>query len=92
MGEPIYRALEALVAFAAGTGLGLAYFALLARNLELYLSGRPVAGGALQAGRYLLVAAGLFGAVQFGTIPLLCCALGLLIGRQLVLRRARKAE
>lgn len=92
MGEATNQAPQALIALAVGTGLGLSYFALLARNLKLYLNGRPVAGGALQAGRFLLVAVGLFGSVQFGAIPLLCCALGLLFGRQVVLRRAREAE
>lgn len=81
-----------LAAFAAGAAIGWAYFALLARNLDLYLAGSPVLGAALQAGRFLLVAAVLFGAVQFGAVTLLGCALGFLVGRHIVLRRARKEE
>lgn len=91
MVQASFPALEALIAFAAGVGLGLACFTLLERNLALYLDGRPVAGAVLQAGRLLLVAAGMLGAVQFGAIPLLSCALGLLAGRHVVLRRVRKA-
>lgn len=84
--------LQLLAAFAAGVAIGLGYFTLLGRNLELYMAGAAVAGAALQAGRFLLVAAVLFGAVQFGAGALISCALGLLVGRYIVLRRAGKVE
>lgn len=85
-------AVPPLVALAAGVATGVAYFALLSRNLDLYLAGAPLAGAALQAGRFLLAAAVLFSAVQFGALPLIACAIGFLAGRHLVLRRVRKEE
>ncbi len=92
MAPEIVAALQALVALAVGVATGFAYFGILRRNLELYLDGSPALAVALQAGRFLIAAAVLFGAVQFGAVPLLACALGLLIGRHLVLRRVRKEE
>lgn len=83
---------QALVALLVGVATGLAYFGLLAKNLDLYLSGSGVAGAALQAVRFALAAAVLYGAVQFGAVPLLACALGLIAGRQITLRRARREE
>ena len=88
----IYPALIALLALAAGLAIGLASFTLLARNLDLYLAGRAVAGIALQTARFLLLVAGLFAAVQFGALALLSCALGLLVGRHVVLRRHRQVR
>ena len=90
MGEALFPALQALIAFAAGMVLGLGYFALLSRNLQLYFDGRSVAGAALQLARFLLIAACLYGAAQFGAVPLLSCAAGALAGRHVILRRARQ--
>jgi len=86
----ILPVLEAALAVLAGIAVGLANFSLLARNLDLYLEGRPLAAAALQAGRLVAVAAVLLGAVQFGALLLLSCALGLLVARHVILRRAAK--
>lgn len=85
-------AIVSLAAFAAGTIAGFVYFYLLERNLAFYLDGSPLAGAALQVGRFLLAAAVLYAAVQFGAVSLLACALGFLAGRHVVLRRCREAE
>ncbi len=90
MSGNVLFAIEALLAAAAGFGVGLAYFGMLARNLDLYLEGRPVSGAALQAGRLVVVAGILLAAVQFGAVPLLACAAGLLMARHVVLRRHKR--
>ena len=81
-----FDVLGAIAAFAAGLALGVAFFASLWRNMRFYAEGRPVAGALLHASRFLLVIAVLAGAVQFGAMPLLSCALGLIVGRVLVMR------
>lgn len=90
MAHSTLEVLRASIAFAAGVALGLAYFATLARTLDLFVSGAPVAAIVLQAGRFLLAAAVMYAAAQFGALPLLSCVLGFLVGRHCVLRRVRK--
>jgi hypothetical protein len=89
---PSSAPLLALGGLCAGLVLGLAYFASLRRNVRLYADGRPVAAGLLQAGRFALLAGALAGIAQFGGVPLLASALGLLAGRWAVMRRTRKAS
>ncbi len=77
-----------LLAAAGGLGLGLLFFGLLGRTLNLYRAGRPVAAGALHAARMLSIASGLWAAVQFGVLPLLACTLGILAARRHIVRQA----
>ena len=77
------------LAMAAGIALGIAFFATLHRNVELYADGRPAAAGLLQLLRFALLVAVLAGAVHFGAGPLLACSLGLLAGRYWVMRRVK---
>lgn len=72
---------------AAGILLGLAYFGTLAATVRFYTEGRPLAAGSLQAGRFAALGLALLGTAQLGALPLLCCGAGIVIGRQLVLRR-----
>ena len=81
-----FDVLRAAAAFVAGLALGVAFFASLLRNMRFYAEGRPVAGALLHASRFLLVIAVLAGAVQFGAMPLLSCAFGLIVARMLVMR------
>lgn len=74
----------------AGLVLGVAFFALLERNVALYAQGRPLAAGLLHLARIAVLVAVLGAAVHFGAGPLLACATGLVGGRWLVLRRVRK--
>ncbi|MCA0920139.1 ATP synthase subunit I [Pseudooceanicola nanhaiensis] len=84
--------LLAALALAAGTGAGIVHFASLRRVTALYLEGGLAARTvALQLLRLALLAALLVGLALLGALPLLCGTLGLLLGRQIVLRRARGA-
>jgi len=77
---------SAAIALVGGVLLGVAFFASLRRNAQYYADGRPLAAGALQTLRFLLLGTILIGAAQFGAMPLLACTLGLFAGRQLVMR------
>ncbi len=82
----------AVLALCLGFALGLLHFASLRRVTGLYLDGGPPWRAlALQLGRLALLAAGLVGLALLGALPLLAGTLGLLLARQLVLRRVRKA-
>ncbi|MCA0942029.1 ATP synthase subunit I [Salipiger pacificus] len=82
----------AALALCLGFALGWAHFASLRRVTGLYLDGGPPWRAlALQLGRLGLLAAGLLGLALLGTLPLLAGTLGLLLARQVVLRRARRA-
>jgi hypothetical protein len=65
---------------------------MLKENVRLYCGGRPVVAALLHGGRFALAAIVLGGAAYFGAAPLLTCALGLLIGRQLVMRKLRETR
>ncbi len=74
---------------AAGALLGLAYFALLRAGTRRLARGDGVAQVlGLAALRLALVVAGLALATRAGALPLVATALGLLIGRAAVMRRA----
>ena len=80
-----------LLGFALGIALGLAHFASLRRVTAMYLSGgSPVRAVLLQLARLALLGGVLLLFAQLGAAPLLASALGVLIAREAVLRRARK--
>lgn len=81
-----------LAALLAGLALGLFHFSSLRRVSALYLSGGPVWRAlTLQLARFAFLI-GLFVLLaRAGATPLLAGALGLLIGRAVVLRSSREA-
>jgi hypothetical protein len=76
---------------ALGTGLGWLYFGALAWNLRLFLLDRRK-GLAVLVGliRFLALGAAFYAASRQGAGPLLAMAIGLPLGRAVVLRRARR--
>ena len=87
-GAAILDLLAPLLALTAGLAGGWAFFASLRRGVERWLAGG--AGATLlllQALRLLLMAALLAVAALAGAVPLLAATLGVLLARQLVLRR-----
>ena len=75
-----------------GLACGIAHFALLQRNVHLYLN----AGGmmhaiAVQLLRLAVTAAVLVFAAWHGALPLLLAAFGVMLSRPLVLRMTRAA-
>jgi hypothetical protein len=81
-----------LLAAALGIAMGVLHFATLERVTRLYLKGGSVGQAvALQVARLGLVTAFFVGLALLGAKPLLAGALGLLIGRAIVLRRKREA-
>jgi F1F0 ATPase subunit 2 len=76
---------------AAGTALGVLHFSGLWWTIRAFADGRVVTSIALTIGRFALLG-GLLTLGSFeGAAPLLMMALGLLIARFMVVRRARKA-
>jgi F1F0 ATPase subunit 2 len=81
----------AVIGFLVGVALGLFHFASLRRVTALYLSGRDIWRAlALQAARFAALLAVLVLLAHAGALPLLAGTLGLLVGRAIVLRQARK--
>lgn len=73
-----------------GIGLGLIHFRGLWRNAQMLAGGQPAKRMVvLILGRFALLAAVLALVARAGALPLLATALGLLVGRQFVLRRVR---
>ncbi|MGI3166069.1 ATP synthase subunit I [Pseudooceanicola sp. 200-1SW] len=89
-----YPAATALLAALLGLGLGVVHFASLRRVTDLYLGpGRaPARALALQLARLALLVAVFVLLAGLGAYPLLAGAAGLVLGRALVLRRARAEE
>jgi len=83
---------QTAIALALGMLLGLVHFASLHRITDFYAGGKAFKAVCLQLGRFVLLAAVLVAAARFGVLPLLACAIGLLVGRWLVLKRARRAR
>ena len=84
--------LSLLAHFAAGIVLGLFYFRTLWWNVRrLAAGGRTIAAVALMIGRLALLGILLTLASLEGALPLLMMALGVLIARQVVIRRVREA-
>ncbi|NDW00133.1 ATP synthase subunit I [Salipiger sp. PrR002] len=81
----------AALALCLGFALGWAHFASLRRVTDLYLESGPAWRAlALQLGRLAVLAGVLVGLALLGALPLLAGTLGLLLARQMVLRRSRK--
>lgn len=82
--------LTAVACAGLGVVLGLIYFRGLWWNARMLAGGRPAKRVvALMLGRFVLLAAVLALVAHAGALPLLATALGLLAGRQFVLRRVR---
>lgn len=73
-----------------GVGLGLVHFRGLWWNTRMLADGRPARRViASMLSRFALLAVVLVLLAHAGALPLLATALGLLVGRQLVVRRVR---
>ncbi len=85
--DPLF--LPALAAcLAAGIALGVAYFMMLRRTVDLLTAGgSPGKALLLIAARMALIGGGLVLAALTGAGPLLAMALGIWIGRSIVMRR-----
>ncbi len=82
---------EALVGFALGLALGLVHFLSLRTVTALYLDGGSTLRAlALQLIRLALLGGGLVALALLGALPLLTGAAGVLVARQIVLRRSRE--
>ncbi len=81
--------LKAALGLTLGGLLGLAHFGLLGWNTRFFASGDVARAFFLQAARFLVLAAALFGISRLGATALLSAAAGIVIGRGLILRRAR---
>ncbi|MGP8232091.1 MAG: ATP synthase subunit I [Methylovirgula sp.] len=81
--------IEAVAAFVAGAGAGIAHFGLLRKNVDLFLSGgSAMRAVVLQIGRLAVTGLTLYVAVRFGGVLVLLAALaGFLSARQLMLRQ-----
>jgi len=78
---------------ALGVLLGGIYFHMLRRSVDLLVDGKSTFKAILfTLGRFALVGAGLALASLQGAVPLLLAAAGLLIGRQLVMRREERTS
>ena len=85
--------LNLAVHLAAGIALGILYFRSLWWNVSrLTGDGRVVTTIALTAGRFVLLGGLLTLASLEGALPLLALALGLFIGRSVVMRRTTEAK
>lgn len=85
-------ALASLLALLVGAGLGLVHFGALGLITRYFVEGRTGLAIGLQIGRMLLLALVLAAtAIWLGTMPLLTCFAGLLIGRWIALRRTKEA-
>ncbi|MCJ2185609.1 N-ATPase subunit AtpR [Novosphingobium beihaiensis] len=89
MPEPLVW-IEAVGALLLGLVLGFVHFGTLASVSEDYLNGRTGRAVAVHLLRMAVMAAVLFALVKLGAIPLLAGALGIVIARAVVLRRARR--
>jgi len=90
---PPWGMLVSLLAhLAAGIALGILYFRGLWRNVRRFAGGgRAATALALMAGRFALLGGLLTLASLEGALPLLMMALGVLVGRSVVMRRVRQA-
>lgn len=77
---------------AAGFAFGLAYFAMLGRNVALFLQGGGLAAAAgLTLARLAAAVVAFAIAAKLGALPLLASLLGFLAARFIALRAARRA-
>lgn len=83
--------LPAAIGFAIGLALGLVHFATLRRVTALYLEeGSPALAIGLQLLRLGVLAVVMVLLAQHGAAPLLGGALGVIVARQVIIRRTRK--
>lgn len=80
------------LAFPAGIVIGAAYFLSLRWAVDMLAAGEYVKALLANCLRFGLLAAVFFALVGFGAAALLLAALGLLLARQLILRRVRSAS
>lgn len=78
------------VSLVAGAVLGAGFFSLLGVNVRLYGSRRWPLAMVLHLARWAFLAAALVVAARVGALPLLAAALGILVARAGLLRRARE--
>lgn len=84
--------LLSLTAGFGGVAVGVLHFSALDRVTQLYLGGGSVGRALLlQLSRLAVLGALLTGLAMLGALPLLSGALGLLVGRTIVMRRKREA-
>jgi F1F0 ATPase subunit 2 len=74
--------------FALGITAGLLHFLLLRWNTRLFITAGVVRAIGIQALRLMVLAGVLLVAARLGAMPLLLAALGVMIARQFVVRRA----
>lgn len=79
-----------LLGLCAGLLLGIGHFASLRWNADLLMQGRAARAAILMLGRFALLGLVLFGLALLGALPLLAGALGVILGRMIVLRRGRQ--
>jgi hypothetical protein len=94
MGADVVRGFSPILVgyLAIGLGLGLAYFSLMWRSVRAFTGG--ASGGfsvVAMIMRFALLAGVLFLTSRAGAWPLLATAVGVVAGRQLVLRRVGRA-
>ena len=82
----------AALAGAAGFAFGLAYFAMLRRNIAVFLGGGGLAAAGLTVTRLAAAAAVFALAARLGALPLLGALLGFLAARFVALRAGRRAD
>jgi len=82
-------AAQALAGLLGGAALGLAFFSSLWWTARLLAERALLPFFGLSIVRFGVLAAGLWVLLQLGLVALLAAALGLLVGRWLVLRRVR---
>lgn len=76
--------------FVIGLAAGMFHFATLARVTALYLAGKAARAVSLQFLRLAALTALMTILAMLGMGPLAAGALGVILGREIVLRRARK--
>jgi F1F0 ATPase subunit 2 len=75
--------------FAVGVAAGLLHFLLLRWNIRLFITEGTLHAIAVQALRLAALAGVLLLAARLGAMPLLLTALGVMIARQIVVRRSQ---
>jgi F1F0 ATPase subunit 2 len=86
-----FLALQFCAGALAGGLLGYAYFRALWWNVSLIDKGSTAMALVFFVLRFAMLAAAFFGLAQFGALPLLAAAAGLLAARRLALRRMGSA-
>lgn len=91
--ERMSTAVAAVPYLAVGILLGIVYFGAIRLSARLIAAnGRVTTALALTVGRFIVLGALLALASLQGTLPLLATALGIAVGRVLVMRKTARAE